>query len=95
MTPFCVNNSAKGCFVLMTKKIRILAAVFAIAGVLALGGAAIYQYDRAEDYSRMMTTTYRHAFSELVSGVNNISSGLQKSLYATSPSMICSTCTEV
>lgn len=79
----------------MTKKIRVLAAVFAAAGVLALGGAAIYQYDRAEDYSRMVNTTYRHAFAELVSGVNNISSGLQKSLYATSPSMICSTCTEV
>ena len=79
----------------MTKKIRVLAAVFAIAGVLALGGTAIYQYNRAEDYSRMMTTNYRHAFSELVNDVSTISSGLQKCLYATSPSMICSTCLDV
>ena len=79
----------------MTKKIRILASVFAIAGVLTLGGVAIYQHDRAEDYERAMTVTYRHAFSELAAGVNNISSGLEKSLYAASPAMICSTCTEV
>ena len=79
----------------MSKKIRVFATACAIAGVLTLGGIAIYQYDRAESYSRMITTSYRHAFSELASGVNNISSGLQKSIYSDSPSLMCSICTEV
>ncbi len=79
----------------MSKRIRIFATACAIIGVLALGGIAVGQYDRAETYSRMMTTSYRHAFSELASGVNNISTGLQKSIYSESPSLICSICTEV
>jgi len=79
----------------MTRKIRILASVFAIAGVLTLGGIAIYQHDRAEDYERAVTVSHRHAFSELASSVGNISSGLEKSLYAASPSLISSICAEV
>ena len=79
----------------MSRKIRIFVSAIAIAGVLVLGGIAIGQYDRAETYSRMMTATYRHAFSELAGGVNNISAGLQKSLYASSPAMISSVCTEI
>ena len=79
----------------MTRKIRILAIVYAIAGVVILGGLAGTQYIRAENYRLQLNNTYRHAFSELVGDVNEISSGLQKSLYATSPSMISSTCTDV
>ena len=79
----------------MTKKIRIFAVVFAIAGVLTLGVVALYQYSRAEEYERVVTMSYRHAFSELASGVGNISSGLEKSLYAASPSLISSICAEV
>lgn len=79
----------------MSKKIRTLAAVYAIAGALVLGGMAINQYQRAENYSLRLSSTYRHAFSELVGGINEINSGLQKSLYATSPSMISSTCTDI
>ena len=79
----------------MKRKIRILAIVYAIAGVVILGGLAGTQYIRAENYRLQLNNTYRHAFSELVGDVNEISSGLQKSLYATSPSMISSTCTDV
>ncbi|MBQ4040487.1 MAG: germination protein YpeB [Oscillospiraceae bacterium] len=79
----------------MTKGIRIIAVIFAIVGVLTLSGVAVYQYDRAEDYERAVTVSYRHAFSELAGSVGNISSGLQKSLYAASPSLVSSICAEV
>lgn len=79
----------------MTRKIRVLAITYALAGVVILGGIAGAQYTRAENYRLQLNNTYRHAFSELVGDVNEISSGLQKSLYATSPSMISSTCTDI
>ena len=79
----------------MTKKIRIFAVALAVVGVLTLGGVALYQHDRAEDYERAMTITYRHAFSELAGSVGNISAGLQKCVYAASPSLVSSVCAEV
>ena len=79
----------------MTRKIRVLAATYAIAGAVILGGAAAAQYARAERYNMQLSNNYRHAFTELVGGINEINSGLQKSLYATSPAMISAVCTEV
>ena len=39
--------------------------------------------------------SYQHAFSELVTGMSEIDSALQKSLYAMTPAMVSATCTEV
>ncbi len=79
----------------MTRKIRVLAVTYAIAGAVILGGIAAAQYARAERYNMQLSNNYRHAFTELVGGINEINSGLQKSLFATSPAMISAVCTEV
>lgn len=79
----------------MTRKIRIFSVALAILAVLGIGGAAIYQYNKAERYERVLNVSYSHALSELVSGVNNISTDLQKCLYSGTTEMICGICTDI
>ena len=78
-----------------TRKVRILAVTYAIAGVLVLTGFAISNHCRYKDSEIQLTNTYRRAFTSAVNGVNEISTALEKSVYAASPSMISATCTEV
>jgi len=50
---------------------------------------------RLLDDERYISANYRHAFAELVSGVSDLDSALQKSLLVTSPTMAGSVLTEV
>ena len=79
----------------MKKKYRTVIIAYAVAGVAVLGGLCrVYQVE-TESYRREITNNYRHAFTEVASGISDIDTGLQKSLYATSPSMMAAVCTEL
>ncbi len=78
-----------------TRKFRIITVTYAIAGILVLTGLAISNYCRLKSSEIQLTNTYRRAFTSAVNGVNEISTALEKSVYAASPSMISATCTEV
>ena len=47
------------------------------------------------DYDLFINNAYQHSFSELVTAVNEIDTALSKSVYATSPSMLNSVCTQI
>ena len=79
----------------MKKKTAItiisLLAVVAVTAV-AFGVVSMQKADKDELY---ISANYRHAFAELVSGVSDMDTALQKSLLVTSPSMAGAVCTEV
>lgn len=77
------------------KKRIVLVSSYIIAGFIALGGLAYSYHLKAEGYRLQLENDYQHAFNELVSGISELDTSLQKSLYATSPSMLSSVCTEV
>jgi germination protein YpeB len=80
----------------MRKKKRIiLLTSYILAGFIVMGGVAYSYHLKAEGYKLQLENGYQHAFSELVSGVSELDTSLQKSMYATSPSMLSSVCTEV
>lgn len=81
----------------MRKKQRITRIIicYTVAAFAVLSGFVYTGYKSAENYKRHIENGYQHAFSELASAVSGIDSALQKSLYATSSSMICSACTDV
>lgn len=80
----------------MRKKKRVvLLTSYILAGFIVLGGMAYSYHLKAEGYKLQLENDYQRAFSELVSGVSELDTALQKSLYATSPSMLSSVCTEV
>lgn len=74
---------------------RILAFSYLMTAVVVLGIFAGVQYQRAERYKLQSGNQYQHAFGELVTAVGEMDAALQKSLYATSPSMVNAVCTEV
>jgi germination protein YpeB len=77
------------------KKKRILITSYILAAFAAMGGLALSYYAQAAQLRLQLENTYRHAFSELVSGVSELDAALQKSQYATSPELLGAVCTEV
>lgn len=79
----------------MKKRTAVLLTSYVLAMLAVLGGVALTQYQKAEAYQLQLGNTYRHAFSELVSNVGQLDTALQKTLYAGTPAMIGTVCTEV
>ena len=79
----------------MKKRTAIRLVSYLSAAVLALGVFSWVSYSRAEAYKRITAVSYQRAFSELCTSMSGLDAALQKSLYATSPSMTTSLCTEV
>ncbi len=79
----------------MTRKFRAIVISYAAAGVAVLSGLAWTAHLEAEAYKREIVNNYRHAFAEVVTGISEMDTALQKSRYATSPAMMASVCTEV
>ncbi len=79
----------------LSKRARIRAVSFAVAGLLVLSGFCFQGWHRANAYQQLIEYEYQHAFSELVSSVVSIDSALQKGTYARSPSMVASLANEV
>lgn len=77
------------------KKAITLAVSYTAAIVVVLSGFIYKNYTQTELYRRRVDNTYQHAFAELVNSVEGLDVSLQKSLYATSPSMINAVCTEI
>jgi germination protein YpeB len=77
------------------KKKIVLAVSYILAAFAAMGGLALTYYAQAQAYRLQLENGYRHSFSELASGVGELDSALQKSLYATSPSFLSTVSTEV
>jgi len=66
-----------------------------MAVTLALG-VSMYKHSKdLADYDLFLNNAYQHSFSELVTAVNEIDTALSKSVYATSPSMLNSVCTQI
>jgi len=79
----------------MKKRTAIRAISFLAAGVVALSAVSVYHYSRAEGYRRHADAGFQRAFAELCTSVSGLDAALQKSLYATSPTMVSAVCTEV
>lgn len=78
----------------MKKKI-VLITSYILAGFIVIGGVAYTNYLKAQEFKLQLENNYQHAFSELVSGVGELDASLQKSMYASTPTMISAVCTEV
>jgi germination protein YpeB len=79
----------------LSRRTLIRAASFLSAAFVVLGGMVVSKHQEAKQYKRYLQAGYQHAFAELTSSVDEISTSLQKSAYATSPAMISSLCTQV
>lgn len=73
----------------------ILIVSYLTAAFAVLSGFIYVNYQNTENYKQRIHYHYQHAFAELVTCVGEVDSALQKSLYATSPSMVSAVCTEV
>lgn len=74
---------------------RVLVVSYMLAVIAVLGTVAYRNNSRAEHYRLQLENAYSHAFTELVNGVGELDTALQKTLYATSPSMVSAVCAEV
>jgi germination protein YpeB len=79
----------------ITKKKAALLFSYIAAAFLILTGFLIKSRYETDFFKYQNDVKLQHAFSELVNGVVEVDASLQKSLYATTPSMISSTCTDV
>ena len=77
------------------RKKTVLLASYILAGFAVLGAVAFNFNVQSEAYRLQLENNYHHALTELVNGVGELDSALQKTLYATTPSMVSSVCTEV
>lgn len=78
-----------------SRRTLIRAVSFLTVAFLVVCGLAISKSAEARQYKRYVELNNAHAFAELSTAVDGINTALQKSLYATSPAMIHSLCTEI
>ena len=78
-----------------SRKKTTLIISYAVAAFIVVGGFALRGHYTAQAYKRQIDNVYQHAFAELVTCIGEMDSALQKSLYASSPSMVSASCTEV
>lgn len=79
----------------MKRKTTIITISFLSVAVVALGILSGVFYDRSITYKRRTEASYQRAFGELVTGLSEMDTALEKSQYATSPAMASAICTEV
>lgn len=79
----------------LSKKTAALAVTYISAALLVLGGFVIQQSAEAARLRREADVSYARAFSQLSDSVDAMSTALQKSLYAGSPSMESTVCAEI
>ena len=79
----------------VNKKVLVLVLAYLSAAVLVFGILAGTSYEKAKQNETALRYNYEHAFGELVTAVSELDSALEKSVYATSPGMVGSLCTQV
>ena len=78
-----------------SRKAKVLVISFLAAAFAVTAGFALQGHRRAEGYRQLLQNGYEHAFSELTTAVSELDTALQKGVYATSPALISSLCTEI
>lgn len=78
-----------------SQKAKILAVSFLAAAFAVTGGFALQARQAAAAYRNALDNGYQHAFAELTTAVSELDAALQKTVYATSPSLISSLCTQI
>jgi len=68
---------------------------YLVAAVIALGFSMYRHQKDLAAYELFLNNSYQHSFNELVTAVNELDTALTKSIYATSPSMLNSVCTQI
>lgn len=79
----------------MKRKTKILLISYASAAVVALAVALVACRAGAVSYETRLDANYRHAFSEVLTAVQELDTSLKKSAYAATPAMECAVCTEI
>lgn len=79
----------------MKRKTKILLISYASAAVVALAVALVACRAGAASYETRLDANYRHAFSEVLTAVQELDTSLKKSAYAATPAMECAVCTEI
>ena len=77
------------------KKTAVLIISYLSAAALAFGVLTGVTYERAKTYELYARMNCQHAFGEFVTAIGEMDTALQKSVYATSPAMVSTVCTEV
>ena len=77
------------------RKTRVLIVTYVLAALAIAAGFAYKNYLTAQFYKLQLHYTYAHALSELADGVGEMDAALQKSVAATTPSMLSTVCAEV
>lgn len=79
----------------MKKKTSVIIISFLTIALAASGVMAWNNHKRAEYAENALAISHHHAFAELVTGISELDTALQKSLYAKSPTVISAVCTDV
>lgn len=79
----------------MKKKTRVLVISYTAALVAALAVGLVACRTDADRRQTAMDANYRHAYGEVLNAVQELDAALQKSLYATTPAMACTVCTDI
>lgn len=77
------------------RRAAVRAGSFLLAAFFIVGGFAVQGKVEAATYRQLLSNSYLHAFAELSANLNELKIDLQKGLYATSPSMVSSLCTQI
>ncbi|MDR0857966.1 MAG: germination protein YpeB [Oscillospiraceae bacterium] len=79
----------------ITKRHFVRLLSFALCGLAVFGGFALREKARADAAAYKLEVRYQHAFTELVNGITEVDSALQKSMYASTAPMIAAACIDV
>ncbi len=79
----------------MDRRTSVRCISYLLAAFVLLGGLAIQGHTQAAAYRRTLANGYRHAYAELSTNLSELDTDLQKGVYATSPAMLGSLCTQI
>ena len=88
-------STQRGIFMKIRKKTIVLFLSYTSAAFLVFGFSLYQAHADSVYYHRQISQNYEHAFFELAGDMTDIDTALQKSLCATSPSMISAVCTDI
>ncbi|MDR0862227.1 MAG: germination protein YpeB [Oscillospiraceae bacterium] len=78
------------------KRQYVAAAIaYALSALLVVGALAVRNGAEARRYKRQVTNAYRHAFTELVTGMGEMDTSMQKVVYAGTPRMMTEVCMDI
>lgn len=79
----------------MKRKTKVLIISYVSALIVSLAVALLACRAGAGSYETRLDANYRHAFSEVLTAVQELDTSLKKSVYASTPAMECAVCTEI